>query len=136
MECLANTQQLCAQYLNPSEPLSWFRYVACSSEEFWNLPSMEILQRCSSQNGLNSTAIQECSTDGRGRQLLQTSVQVTAMKGIQTSCTVFISGKPRCVHDGVWKDCIGGSEEVDFKRSICRDYEAATGQSFEKCTRV
>ena len=65
------------------------------------------------------------SDDGDGMNLLRASVQRSAEANVQTSCTIRLDEKVRCVRDnGEWKDCDAGYKVEDLVRDVNTLYES------------
>jgi len=129
-ECIGNTQQLCVADLYPKNSTfgyTWFNFMLCQDETLSNIPNNG--QTCASRLNLNWSSINQCTTGDRGQKLFQASVAYTQSFNVGTSCTIYLQKQPRCVHDGVWKNCPGGYEIADFVRDICHDYTGTSKPS-------
>jgi hypothetical protein len=118
-ECIGNIQQLCVTQLYPKD-YAWFNFVTCQDETQFNIPNNA--QSCASRQNLNWANINTCANGDQGQKLFKDSVAYTQSFGVGTSCTIYLQKNPRCVHDGVWKNCPGGYEVHDFVRDICSNY--------------
>jgi len=118
-ECVGNIQQLCVKDQYPRN-YTWFNFMLCQGETQANIPNNG--QSCATRNNLNWSSINQCTNADQGQKLFQTSIAYTQSFGVGTSCTIYLQKEPRCVHDGIWKNCPGGYEVTDFVRDICHDY--------------
>lgn len=63
-----------------------------------------------------------------GDILLRVDANVAPLRGVERSCTIYIEGQQRCVHDGGnWYDCPDGHSVDDFVTSICNAFYDKTG---------
>ncbi|EAU84776.2 hypothetical protein CC1G_00295 [Coprinopsis cinerea okayama7 len=127
VECAANTQQLCAAKYNPFS--KWWAFVQCGNyhgKDKIGLP--ETVSTCAKAAEIDwegSGAAQCAGKDGRGEeglQLLKDSIHLGNEFNIQKSCTVLISGRKICVHDGTWKECENGHSVQNFVDQIEEEY--------------
>eukprot|EP00727_Mastigamoeba_balamuthi_P013912 m51a1_g9143 hypothetical protein (200) ;mRNA; r:81356-82310 len=115
-ECAGDTQQLCARHLFDASA-SWC-FVLCQDHTQGSIPRNA--QTCASKCGLNWEALNECASGELGASLLRESVE--SCGSVRVSCSIYVDGKPRCVHDGDWQECPGGHSEADFERTVCDAY--------------
>ncbi|KAJ2450187.1 hypothetical protein EV183_004441, partial [Coemansia sp. RSA 2336] len=122
-ECRGNIDQLCALAHNKDLAMFW-QFLSCLNKNPWTIGRGEAALKCASLAGLDSS-FYTCVSSGEGRQLLEQSVENSQFIGVNTSATVFIDGKPRCVEDAGWRDCPGGHNPSDFIRDICAAYKGS-----------
>lgn len=129
-ECAGNVQQLCvAKYESSS---SWWEFVQCQNFEGRDkIGNPDITLKCGRVAGIDwaTSKAKECAgLDGNGQgaegiRLLKESVVLSQTLGVEKSCTVLISGRKVCIHDGTWKECEGGHAVNDFIKRIDDEYE-------------
>ncbi|KAF8913888.1 hypothetical protein CPB84DRAFT_1757832 [Gymnopilus junonius] len=133
-ECAGNVQQLCVNKYAPFP--NWWEFVKCQNfQGRENIGLPEVAFKCAetADVDLETSGAGQCiGSDGsgigtEGVTLLQESTLLGKELGITKSCTVLISGRKVCVHDGSWKDCEGGHEVNDFVRQIEDEYERLNG---------
>jgi hypothetical protein len=137
-ECLGNQQQLCVlKYVTPQ---AYWGFIQCQDEDVNLIGTTSLAEKClgrvltGSSPGSVAHKVRACFNSKEGERLLQESALFTKQKGIQKSCTMWLNGKPRCVHDGgIWYDCPGGPEVQDFIDSICSSYWRETGHWAKDC---
>jgi len=129
-ECIGNIQELCAAKHTPLA--QWWQFVQCQNEQGrYKVGLPEVAFQCAKEAGIDweSSGVGQCAgSDAKGKteegiSLLQESVRATQALGVRKSCTVLISGKPVCIHDGDWTECKAGHEAEDFVRQINDEYE-------------
>lgn len=105
-ECLGNTQQLCARYVQEqmktplANSLAWFDFAVCQSQTRTRIPSNA--RDCASRFKLNYTAIDECSNSNKAHSLMLQSVSNTVRANETYSCTMTINDVFWCQHNGKW----------------------------------
>ncbi|KAH9482639.1 hypothetical protein JR316_0004739 [Psilocybe cubensis] len=129
-ECAGNVQQLC---VNKYAPFSnWWEFVKCQNfQGRYNIGTPEVALKCATTAGIDwqMSGAGECAgLDGSGKalegvDLLRKSTLLGKELKITKSCTVLISGRAVCVHDGTWKDCENGHTISDFVRQIEDEYK-------------
>ncbi|KAG5652425.1 hypothetical protein H0H81_005021 [Sphagnurus paluster] len=129
-ECAGNVQQLCvAKYESSSV---WWEFVQCQNYEGRSkIGNPDLALKCASAVGIdweNSNSGRCAGLDGSGKgpegvTLLKESVRLGQKLGVKSSCTVLISGRKVCVHDGTWKECENGHSVNDFVRQINQEYD-------------
>ncbi|KAI8393730.1 uncharacterized protein BYT42DRAFT_552048 [Radiomyces spectabilis] len=121
-ECLGNIQELCFKHVYPSHQ-DWFAFDLCLNERLQSIGRDDLLApRCAQRLHKNFAPVASCIDGQQGIDLLHSSVDRTQSLGVTKSCTVFINNKLRCIHDGSWKECDGGSRVEDFVRTIEDSY--------------
>ena len=129
-ECAGNVQQLCVNKYAPAS--NWWEFVKCQNyqgRENVGLP--EVVFKCAKTADVDLLAggagrcigLDGSGTAAEGVALLRESARFGHQLGIscvflyysmrlwnsnryhRKSCTVLISGRKVCVHDGNWKDC-------------------------------
>ncbi|KDR83751.1 hypothetical protein GALMADRAFT_54325 [Galerina marginata CBS 339.88] len=129
-ECAGNVQQLCASKYAPFS--NWWEFVKCQNfQGRENIGLPDVALKCAEVAGIDwgSSGAGECAgLDGSGKgtegvALLKASTLLGIGLNITKSCTVLISGRAVCVHDGTWKDCEKGHTVNDFVRQIAQEYE-------------
>jgi len=129
-ECAGNVQELCAAKHTPVE--QWWEFVQCQNyqgRDKIGLPDVAL--SCAHSAGIDweQSGTGKCAgLDGSGKgkegvQLLQESVRSAHQLEISKSCTILISERKVCVHDGTWQDCEGGHTVNDFVRQINSEYD-------------
>lgn len=129
-ECAGNVQQLCVAKYAPPE--NWWEFVQCQNYQGReNIGDSDVALKCAKTARIdweNGGAGYCAGLDGSGRgregvQLLKESASLGQELGIIKSCTILISGRKVCVHDGTWKECEKGHTVNDFVRQIEEEYE-------------
>jgi len=129
-ECAGNVQQLCVYKYAPFK--NWWEFVKCQNyqgEE--NIGGPDVALNCAGIADIDweTSGAGECAgLDGGGKgsegvSLLMESVLLSKKLNIKSSCTILISGRAVCVHDGTWKDCEMGHGVNDFVDQIEEEYE-------------
>ncbi|RKO88151.1 hypothetical protein BDK51DRAFT_8734, partial [Blyttiomyces helicus] len=116
-ECLGNIQQLCTRAHYPS-PSQWFNFILCENRNWRSIPDAHLGASCAAKFGIDYDVVRGCMDGDEGVQLLAESVAATKAAGAGRSCTIFIDGKKRCIHDGDWDECDAGHSVADFVRDI------------------
>jgi len=128
-ECAGNVQQLCVHKYEPMKV--WWEFVQCQNYEGRDkIGNPDLALKCARAAGINwevSEAGKCAGLDGSGKaregvQMLQKSVVEGQTLHIQKSCTILISGRKVCVHDGTWKECENGHTVNDFVEQINDEY--------------
>ncbi|KAF9485372.1 hypothetical protein BDN70DRAFT_871410 [Pholiota conissans] len=129
-ECAGNVQQLCVHRYAPFN--NFWEFVKCQNYQGRDkIGTPEVALQCAKTAGIDwevSGAGQCAGLDGSGKAsegvaMLQESTRLGHALGIQKSCTVLISGRPICVHDGTWKECENGHTPNDFVHQIEEEYD-------------
>ncbi|KAJ2658837.1 hypothetical protein IWW48_003824 [Coemansia sp. RSA 1200] len=124
-ECLGNIDELCALRHRLDLPSFW-RFLGCVNNRVEDIGrGKDLALRCASAAGLDTAAFLACTNQGEGRSLFRQSVENAVFAGVETSATVFIAGKKRCVEDNGWRECPGGYRPEDFIRDICAAYKGS-----------
>jgi len=92
-ECTGDLLLICASQ-NFAEGWSWWNLTSCMQSDYTNVPTN--FQSCAEKAGYNSstiTAIQQCSQDSTGVQLLTSSFNAAQSQGVNEAPTIFIDGK-------------------------------------------
>ncbi|KAF8165355.1 hypothetical protein B0H34DRAFT_234914 [Crassisporium funariophilum] len=135
-ECAGNVQQLCVHKYAPFS--QWWEFVQCQNYQGRDkIGGSDVALRCARNAGIDwetSGAGQCAGLDGTGKgsegvALLKESAALGNKMGI--TCTVLISSRPVCIHDGTWKDCENGHTVKDFVRQIEDEYERLNGNSIQ-----
>lgn len=90
-----------------------------------DIPRRSLVQNCALEHGVDFDLLNACvSEEGKGLELLESSVKRSAEAGVKYSCTVRLDDKFRCIRDGgQWKDCEGGSSVKDLVEDVERLYK-------------
>ncbi|KAF4619163.1 hypothetical protein D9613_005088 [Agrocybe pediades] len=129
-ECAGNVQQLCVKKHEPFE--NWWAFVQCHNfQGREKIGRPDVALKCARAAGIdweNSGAAACIGLDGEakakeGVNLLKESTLLGKELGIKNSCTVLISGKAVCVHDGTWRNCENGHTVSDFVKQIEDEYK-------------
>jgi hypothetical protein len=132
-ECLGNILMLCAANEYP-DPKLYLGFSNCLINDYQEIPNKSLIEDCALEHGLDFDTLNTCmskDTGAHGMGLLRDSVQHSSDVGVNTSCTVRLNDKVRCVYDdGEWKDCNGGSKPADLVRDINRLYDEAQGWTY------
>ncbi|KAF1919791.1 hypothetical protein BDU57DRAFT_513077 [Ampelomyces quisqualis] len=132
-ECLGNILMLCAASEYP-DPKLYLGFSTCLINDYQEIPDKALIEDCALEHGLDFDTLNTCmskDTGAHGMGLLRDSVQHSADVGVNTSCTVRLDDKVRCVYDGgERKDCDGGSRPADLVRDIDRLYDEAQGWTY------
>jgi len=121
-ECLGDILELCAADLYP-DPKTYLGFTMCMSNEYDAIPEHDLVHDCALEHGMSFEKLNKCASrdDGYGMKLLRDSVNRSKEADVQTSCTIRLGGKTRCVRDGgEWFDCEGGHEPKDLVRDIMK----------------
>ncbi|KAJ1894932.1 hypothetical protein LPJ66_004892 [Kickxella alabastrina] len=122
-ECLGNIEELCALHHRP-DLMSFWRFLMCLNSRFEGIgKDSDLALKCASSAGLDTAAFLACTVQSEGRALFKQSVENSLFARVNTSATVYINGKLRCVEDNGWRDCQGGHRPGDFIRDICAAYK-------------
>ena len=135
-ECLGDILHLCAAKIStpPSPPPAhtYLPFSLCLTHDYKNIPDREFVEGCADKSGVDFRKLNECASDmgpDGGLSIFRESVERSKMLGAETSCTVRVDGKKRCIRDGgEWKDCDGGSDPEDLVRDIKKIYEEKNGR--------
>jgi len=148
-ECRGNIHELCAMHLAETQQ-DWWEFVQCSNFEGKDhVGEIELSRKCAEVAGIpwddvlevpepgdgdddegkkvktlvRRAGLGRCISDPRqGLSLLKRSAKETAGLGITKSCSIYISGKIRCIHDSDWKECETGHNEEDFVNFIQSEF--------------
>ncbi|KAI4242152.1 MAG: hypothetical protein L6R40_004195 [Gallowayella cf. fulva] len=124
-ECLGNMLSLCAIDLYPTDPVRYLGFSNCLISSYAKIPSRELVEPCALEHGVDFEDLNSCvSEDGKGLDLLMSSVDRSQSAGVKRSCTVRVNNKTWCVRDGgEWKDCPGGSNPKNLVEEVERLYQ-------------
>ena len=129
-ECLGNILMLCAASEYPDAKL-YLGFANCLVSDYTEIPSQTLAEDCALEHGLDFGTLNECmsrDSGGYGMGLLRDSVLHSKEVGVQTSCTVRLNDKVRCVRDGgQWKHCDEGETPEDVIQDVERLYHEAQG---------
>ncbi|KAL6710038.1 hypothetical protein ACN47E_009829 [Coniothyrium glycines] len=132
-ECLGNIVMLCAASEYP-DPKLYLGFSNCLINDYQEIPSKSLIQDCALEHGIDFDTLNECmskESGAYGMGLLRDSVQHSKDVGVETSCTIRLDNKVRCVYDdGQWKDCLDGDKPEDLIRDIERLYDEAQGWTY------
>ena len=132
-ECLGNILMLCAAAEYP-DPKSYLGFSYCLINEYKEIPSQSLAEDCALEHGLDFGVLNDCMSKDMGDYgmgLLRDSVRHSADVDAQTSCTVRLNNKVRCVFDGgEAKECSDGSRPEDLIGDIERMYNEAQGWTY------
>ncbi|KAI8942680.1 hypothetical protein NX059_000730 [Plenodomus lindquistii] len=132
-ECLGNILMLCAASEYP-DPKSYLGFSNCLISDYAEIPSQTLAEDCALEHGLDFGVLNDCmsrDSGGYGMGLLRRSVLHSQEVGVQTSCTIRLDNKVRCVYDGgEWKDCDNGERPEDLIHDIERLYNEARGWTY------
>jgi len=126
-ECLGNMMSLCANELFPDNVKISLGFSTCLILSYQKIPQRPLVEDCALEHGIAFEDINACiSEEGKGLDLLQSSVERSAKANVTKSCTVRVGGKKWCIRDGAeWKDCERGHEVKDLVNEINRLYSVA-----------
>lgn len=124
-ECLGNMLSLCAQELFPNRTVVSLGFTTCLVMSYSRIPDRDLVENCALEHGIKFEALNTCvSEDGKGPDLLRSSVERSAEAGVVKSCTVRVAGEKWCIRDGgEWKDCDGGTEPKDLVAEVKKHYK-------------
>ncbi|KAF2855770.1 hypothetical protein T440DRAFT_440329 [Plenodomus tracheiphilus IPT5] len=132
-ECLGNILMLCAASEYP-DPKLYLGFSNCLISDYAEIPSQTLAEDCALEHGLDFGVLNDCmsrDSGGYGMGLLRQSVLHSQDVGVQTSCTIRLDNKVRCVFDdGEWKDCDNGERPEDLIHDIERLYDEAQGWTY------
>ena len=125
-ECLGNMLGLCADELFPKDPKISLGFSTCLIMSYQRIPSRDLVESCALEHGISFDDLNACiSEEGKGLDLLETSVKRSENAGVKKSCTVRVGGELWCIMDGgKWKECKGGHEVDDLVDEVRQRYEA------------
>ncbi|KAH6914918.1 hypothetical protein BKA70DRAFT_559025 [Coprinopsis sp. MPI-PUGE-AT-0042] len=131
-ECAGNVQQLCAAKYTPFK--NWWSFVQCENFQGRSqigLPETARLCAKAANIDWEDSGVGKCAGDNgegeEGVQLLKESMILQLELGITKSCTVMLSGRKICVHDGDWKECPNGHTVKDFVDQVEEEYSRLNG---------
>lgn len=121
-ECLGNMMGLCANDLYPNNTKISLGFTTCLIMHYEQIPSRDLAESCALEHGIPFRDLNACiSEEGRGLDLLTSSVERSEKAGVKKSCTVRVGGEKWCIMDGgQWKECGGGHEVKDLVAEIER----------------
>ncbi|KAF8477879.1 hypothetical protein JB92DRAFT_3091411 [Gautieria morchelliformis] len=136
-ECRGNVQELCAMHV-ANTPQDWWNFVQCLNfEGKEDVGDPGLAERCAGltyipwydmTDGTSTRmGIKSCAEGQQGKDLLKASVTQTEHLGIKTSCSIMISGKTRCIHDGTWKKCETGHSVEELVGYIQNEHQRLNG---------
>jgi len=129
-ECLGNILVLCAAAEYP-DPKSYLGFANCLIADYPEIPSQSLAEDCALEHGLDFGVLNDCmsrDSGGYGMGLLRESVLHSQAVGVQTSCTIRLDDRVRCVYDGgEWKNCDQGERPEDLIHDIERLHHKARG---------
>lgn len=132
-ECLGNIVMLCAASEYP-DPKLYLGFSNCLIQDYAEIPSRSLIQDCALEHGIDFDTLNDCmsrESGAYGMGLLRDSVEHSKDVGVQTSCTIRLNNKVRCVYDdGEWKDCPEGDTPEDLIADIDRLYDEAQGWTY------
>lgn len=132
-ECLGNEVILCAASEYP-DPKLYLGFANCLINDYVEIPSRSLIQDCALEHGIDFDTLNDClsrESGAYGMGLLRDSVQHSKDVGAETSCTIRLNNKVRCVYDdGEWKDCPDGEKPEDLIANIERLYDEAQGWTY------
>jgi hypothetical protein len=142
-ECAGNRQQLCLQKrlddriaagkLSADATVDvLLKFLTCGWRRPSEIGSEAGARSCLSEVGWANAEDQDdvlsCAKGAEGEALMAASHAATQAAGATNSCTINVNGKRRCVRDGgAFRECEGGSEPADFKKTICAALTAGGG---------
>lgn len=124
-ECLGDMLSLCSKDLYPNRTVVSLGFTTCLVMSYSRIPDRDLVESCALEHGIGFEALNSCvSDDGKGNDLLRSSVERSADAGVVKSCTVRVAGETWCIRDGgEWKDCGGGTEPKDLVAEVKRRYQ-------------
>lgn len=119
-ECLGNMMMLCAAQLYPDNVKISLGFSTCLILSYKQIPQRELVHGCAMEHGVAFEKLNDCiSEEGRGLDLLESSIERSRDAGVTKSCTVRVDGEKWCIRDGgAWKECEGGHEVSDLVGKI------------------
>ena len=126
-ECLGDMLALCGIDLYPKDPIIYLGFSNCMISSYSKIPSRDLIESCALEHGINFDALNACiSEEGKGLDLLKSSVERSEAAGVTKSCTVRVDREMWCIRDGgEWKDCSQGSDSKDLVKAIEGLFSAA-----------
>ncbi|GJJ07105.1 hypothetical protein Clacol_001305 [Clathrus columnatus] len=128
-ECAGNVQELCAIHLTQNQK-QWWSFVQCLNYEGrWNVGNIDLAEKCAGvaeipwEDEGEESGMKTCIESDVGKNLLVSSLTQTQKLGITKSCSIMISGKIRCIHDGIWVNCETGHTSEEFETFIRQEYD-------------
>ncbi|KAF1936480.1 hypothetical protein EJ02DRAFT_459503 [Clathrospora elynae] len=132
-ECLGDITMLCAASSYP-DPKLYLGFTNCLTADYAEIPSKALIQDCALEHGLDFDVLNDCmskDTGAYGMGLLRDSVEHSKDVGVDTSCTIRLDNKVRCVFaGGEWQDCDDGERPEDLIHDIERLYDENQGWTF------
>lgn len=127
-ECAGNIQELCAIRLSQDQQ-QWWTFVQCLNFEGRSkIGNVDLAQKCAGVAKIRwddeeeEVGMQTCINGDTGKEFLIESLTQSQELGITTSCSIIITGKVRCIHDGDWKSCETGHTPQEFEEFIRKEY--------------
>ncbi len=124
---------LCAAAEYP-DPKLYLGFSNCLINEYKEIPSQSLAEDCALEHGLDFGKLNDCMSRDMGDYgmgMLRDSVRHSAAVGAETSCTVRLDNKVRCVFDdGETTQCDDGSKPEDLISDIHRLYNEARDWSY------
>jgi hypothetical protein len=114
-EIAGDIVQLCARDLAPD---AYMKLIDCQNNDPGHVDTN--WETCGKKLGLDTGAIKECVDNGKGRELLAASFDEAKQRGVSSSPTIFLNGKPYT----------GGRRTNDFIRAVCSSFD---GQKPAEC---
>jgi len=124
-ECAGNVHELCVAKYTTSSSV-WWPFLQClNSQGRDRIGTEKTAKDCAATTKIDwvGSGIEACVKGPEGPRLLRESVLHTIELGVKKSCTILISNKVRCIHDGVWSECDAGHEPKDFVDTINTEYD-------------
>jgi len=128
-ECQGNIQQLCFKKYYPVQR-DWFAFVNCQNFNSKIIGTDAGIESCAKALRKDPEPVEKCARSSEGRELFLENALATRKAGIETSCTIIINGRQRCVIDGgKWRDCesLEGHDASAFVKAIDEEYQRLNG---------
>lgn len=116
-DCDIAAKELCLKKLVPE----WFPILLCLNANIDNIRFPKTWSECARQLKVQLPIddLDRC-VKYEGTSLLRESVTRTLAAGATKSCSIYYNDVQRCIHDGSWYNCTGGTEVKDFVDDICK----------------
>ena len=124
-ECLGNMLCLCAISLFPKNPVVSLGFSNCLILSYPQIPNRDLVESCALEHGIEFGELNSCiSEEGKGMELLESSIERSQHAGVRKSCTIRVREKIWCVRDGgKWVDCEHGNTVDDLVNAVLHGHD-------------
>lgn len=95
-------------------------FTNCLVLSYPQIPNRDLVESCALEHGIEFDKLNSCvSEEGKGMDLLASSIKRSQRAGVRKSCTIRVREKIWCVRDGgKWVDCKHGSTVDDLVKAV------------------